>query len=124
MDVAAPHNWRRNMINKLALIALTAAATCVLAANTTYKVSLLQNSIVDGKQLKAGDYKIEINGSTATLKQGKKAIEVPAREETSSNKFAVTEIQFDNKNDLQEIHVGGTTTTIIFTQNQTPGVGE
>jgi hypothetical protein len=112
------------MLKKFALTALAAGATLAVAATPTYKVSLLQNATVDGKQLKAGDYKVEVNGNTAILKQGKKTIELPAREESASNKFAATEIQYDDKNDLQEIHIGGTATKIIFTQNQTPGAGE
>jgi len=106
-------------------LTLAASAFVAVAATPSYKVSLLENAIVDGKQVKAGDYKVELNGNTATLKHGKNVIEVPAHEETASNKFATTEIQFDNKNDLQEIHVGGTNTKIVFGgANQTAGGAE
>jgi hypothetical protein len=95
------------------------------AAGVTYKVSLLDDSIVAGKQVKAGDYKIELkDNSTAVLVHGKKSIEVPAKAETSPTKFSTTEIQYTNNNDLQEIRIGGTNTKIVFggTNSTTSGM--
>ncbi len=103
------------MSNKFVLTLLAAGAISLSAAAPTYKVSLLQNSIVEGKQLTAGDYKIEMKDSnTAVLKHGKQTIELPAREENAPQKFSSTEIQYTNNNDLQEIRIGGTNTKIVF----------
>jgi hypothetical protein len=85
------------------------------AAGVTYKISLLDDSVVGGQKVKAGDYKVELkDNNTAVLKEGKKSIEVPAKAETSPNKFSTTEIQYSNNNSLQEIRIGGTNTRIVF----------
>lgn len=99
----------------LALTLLAAGAMSLSAAGASYKVSLLQNSVIDGQQVKAGDYRVEMkDNNTAILKHGKTTIEVPAKEEASPTKFASTELQYNTNNALQEIHIGGSTTKIVF----------
>jgi hypothetical protein len=85
------------------------------AASGSYKVSLLDDSVIGGQQVKAGDYKVEIKDNrTAVLIHGKKSIEVRAKTETSPNRFSSTEIQYSNGKQVQEIRVGGTNTKIVF----------
>jgi hypothetical protein len=107
----------RKPILKKFVLTLTALGVFTLsAASRSYSVSLLQDSIVDGKQLKAGDYKLQMKDSnTAVLKHGKETVEVPAHEETAPQKFATTELTYTNNNDLQEVRIGSTTTKIVFT---------
>lgn len=113
------------MMKKAALGFFTAALMVAAAATGTFKVSLLQDSVVDGKMLKAGDYKVEMQNNVAVLKHGKNVVQLPAREETATQKFATTEIQYSNNNDLQEIRVGGTNTKIVFTgDNASVGGGQ
>ncbi len=108
------------MLNKFVLTFLAAGAIMASAASGTYKVSVLENSVIDGKQVKAGDYKIEMkDGNTAILKHGRDVVEVPAHEKTVANKFPTTELQYDNQNHLNQINIGGTKTAIVFT----PGAG-
>jgi hypothetical protein len=108
------------MLNRIALAFLTAGVMTMSAAGT-YKVSLHQNVTVSGKQLKAGDYKIEVkDNNTAVLKQGKNTIEVPVKTETADSKFATTQIQYTDGNNLQEIHVGGTNTKLVFGSPEKP----
>jgi hypothetical protein len=82
----------------------------------TYKVSLHQDAVVNGKQVKAGSYKIEVkDNNTAILSQGKKnTVEVPVKTETAQSKFASTQVQYTDGNNLQEIRVGGTNTKLVF----------
>ncbi len=102
-------------MTKFALTLAALGAMTATAATSTFKVSLLENSIVDGKQVKAGDYKLEFkDNNTAVLKHGKQTVAVPAREETAPTKYATTEMQYNNQNNLQEIHIGGTHTRIVF----------
>jgi hypothetical protein len=84
-----------------------------IAASNTYQVQIPEDSIVAGKTLKAGDYKIELQKNFAVIKQGKETIEVPAHGESVTKKFASTEIEYTNKN-IQEIRVGGSRTKIVF----------
>ena len=99
------------------VLTLTALGVFTLsAANRSYHVSILQDSIIDGKQVKAGDYKLEMKDSnTAVLKHGKTTVEVPAREETAPQKFPSTEMEYINNNNLRAVDIGSSTTKIVFT---------
>jgi len=90
------------------------AGTAFAAGSNSYKVNIFQDSVVDGKTLKAGDYKISMENGNAVIKQGKEVIEVPAREQTEPDKVASTELMYKDGTNLQEIRVGGTHTSIIF----------
>ena len=101
------------MLNKLILSLVTVGV--MIASAATYKVSIHQDSVVNGQSLKAGDYKVEVkDNNTAVLVKGKQSVEVPVRTETAPAKFASTQIQYADSNKLQEIRVGGTTTKLVF----------
>jgi hypothetical protein len=84
------------------------------AASNTYKVEIFQKSMVEGKTLKPGEYKVTFANGNATLKNGKDSIQVPARQENETNKVSETALTYDNNSNLQEIAVGGTHTKILF----------
>ena len=112
------------MLKKVLLALTTVGVMTLSAAGPTYKISLLDNSMVDGQQVKAGDYKVEIkDNNTVVLMHGKKSIEVPAKEETNPTKYATTEFQYSNNNVLQEIRIGGTSTKIVFAGANTTANG-
>lgn len=91
-----------------------ALAATAFAASNTFKINLSQDSVIEGKTFKAGDYKISMENGKAAIRQGKQSVEVPAREETGPNKVSSTELLYKDNTDLQEIHVGGTYTKIVF----------
>ncbi|HEX4167911.1 MAG TPA: hypothetical protein VHZ55_20800 [Bryobacteraceae bacterium] len=101
------------MLNKFVMTCLAAGAAVAFAASGTYKVDILDNTIVEGKQVKAGSYKIEIENNMAVLKHGKESIQVPAHTEQSTSKFSGTQIQYVD-NAMHEIRLGGTNTKIVF----------
>lgn len=84
------------------------------AASNTYKVEILQDSVIEGKAVKAGDYKVSMLNGNAVLKHGKDTIEVPAREVTATSKPASTELTYRDQTNLEEISIGGTHTKIVF----------
>lgn len=100
------------MLKRISLAAVVAAASLVASGNT-YKVNVLEDTTLNGKQIKAGDYKIELDGNTATLKRGKEVVAVPAHTEQAQTKYQSTAIKYVN-NAIEEIHIGGTTTKIVF----------
>jgi len=101
------------MKKTLVVVFLAVGATLFAAANT-YKVSLLQESVIDGKTFKAGDYKIVMENGNAVIKQGKETFELPARVETESGKALSTEITYKDNSVVKDIWVGGTRTKIVF----------
>lgn len=102
-------------MRKAALLSFVALATTAFAASSsTFKVNVLQDSVIGGKTLKAGQYKLSVENGNAVFKAGKDSIAVPAREETQANKVAATEMIYTDGSKLQEIRVGGTHTKITF----------
>jgi hypothetical protein len=102
------------MTTKLLLGFLAIGMTAAFGAKNTFKVNLVQDSVVDGKTVKAGTYRIAVENGNALMKSGKDSIELPAREVTESNKFNSTELTYTDNTTLHEIGVGGTHTKIIF----------
>ena len=100
------------MVKKL-LFGFASVALAVASAATTYSVTLYEPVVVNGSTLKPGDYKIEIQGSTALIKQGKTMTEAPVRIENNSNKFPTNTVRM-NGDRLSEIRVGGTHTRLVF----------
>ena len=101
------------MLNKLVLTFTTAGMLIAVAAAGSYKINVIEDTTVEGKQLKAGDYKVEVGNNTATLKHGKETITVPAHTEQAASKFPGTKIRYVD-NSIREINIGGTTTRIVF----------
>jgi hypothetical protein len=89
------------------------------AAGDTVKVNIFKDSVIDGKTIKAGDYKISMENGNAVLRHGKESIEVPAKEETGADKFSTTALTYRDNANLEEIDLGGTHTKIVF-ENSAP----
>lgn len=113
-----------NMLNtakKITFGLLTVGLMTASAAN--YRVSLHQDANVNGKQIKAGDYKIEVKDNMAVMKRGKETVEVPVRTETNASKFSSTQIQYADNNTVQEIRIGGTNTKLVFGNGESANTG-
>jgi hypothetical protein len=91
------------------------------ASAATYDVTLPDNVSVGKTQLKAGDYKLEMQGSMAVFKIGKKTIQVPATLAKNDQPFPST-IFLSQHSKLQEIDLAGTQDKIIFVA-PAPGAG-
>ena len=93
----------------LAALALAAAS----AAPAHYSLTLSTAQWVGDKQLKPGDYKVEVSGDKAVFKTGKTVVEVPATVQKNDKKYSLTTYQATDSK-IQEIDLGGTTTKIVF----------
>jgi hypothetical protein len=94
-----------------------ASLALLASAAPVYKVTLTEPAMIAGSAIKAGDYRIVVNGEKATLTSGKTSLEVPVKVETGSQKFGFTSVESRSEagqNILDDIHVGGTTTTLVF----------
>jgi hypothetical protein len=104
------------MKKRVFLIPLFFAAASFAQAATIYKVKLMDPVIADGKEIKAGEYKVEVNDSTAVFRNGKDSTEIKVKTETGDAKYNSTSVRYSQeggKYNLQEIHVGGTKTKIV-----------
>src|SRR5439155_10432836 len=99
------------------ILAFGTLALAIASAASSYRVTLFQPSYFGGKELKPGDYKIEVAGDKAVIKSGKDLLEAPVKVETSNEKFPSTAIRYANdsgKSRIEEIRFGGTNTKLIF----------
>ena len=110
-------------MKKVLLSSFVALGTVAFAASGTVKVNIFQDSVIEGKTVKAGQYKLSMENGNAVLTAGKQSVSVPAREETVPNKISSTQLIFTNNTTLQEIRLGGTNTKIVFDNGNTAHAG-
>jgi hypothetical protein len=99
-----------------AFVLMTAAAA--MAASKSYTVNLLAPATFGGVELQPGEYKVEVNDTTAVIHKGKVRGESPVKVESSESKYDTTSVRLDHatgKPKIQEIRVGGTKTKLVFT---------
>ncbi len=87
------------------------------ALAATHTVTLFQPSMVAGKELKPGDYKLTLENDKVTIQKGKEKVEVQVKVENSDTKFSSTSVRYASESGalkVQEIRLGGTTTKLIF----------
>ena len=88
-----------------------------VASAETYRVTLSQPSKIEGKQLKAGDYRLNVADSKLTIVKGKESVEVPVKVQTGTTKFDSTSVRYTGTGDkisIKEIRIGGTKTTLLL----------
>jgi hypothetical protein len=99
------------------LAVLFAIAALGVAAAETYKVTLFQPTVVQGKELQPGDYKLDLKNNVLVIADGKNSVETTVKVETSAQKFSTTTIRYataDGKYSIQEIRLGGTKTKLVL----------
>ena len=102
----------KQFVLAFAILSLAAAS-----AATSYKITLSQPSVVNGNQLKAGEYRLNVGQSKVTIANGKESVEVPVQVENTDQKFETTAIRYieeGGKQNISEIRIGGTKTKVIF----------
>jgi hypothetical protein len=97
------------------LFFLATAALGIANAATPYDVTILDNLSVGRTELKAGDYKVEMQGDKAVFKSGKKTVEIPATLGKSDQVFSST-VFVSQHSKLKEIDLGGTQDKIVFAE--------
>jgi hypothetical protein len=94
-----------------------ASLALLASAAPAYKITLTEPAVIAGTAVKAGDYRIVVNGDKATLTSGKTSLEVPVKVETGTQKFQYTSVESRTqagKTMVDDIQLGGTTTTLVF----------
>ena len=104
----------KKFVFSLATFALAAAS-----AAESHRLTLFSPATVNGQELKAGEYRLELEGSKAVIKRGKESVEAIVRIESADQKYSSTAVRFltgDGKNKINEIRLGGTKTRVVFEQ--------
>ena len=106
--------------------ALLSIAAAALAGAATYKVNMPVNTVIDGQELKAGDYKIEVTGESATIKGEGRTVAAKVTTETTDQKNDATSVkisQATGKNTVQSINIGGKNIKLVFDAAKTANGG-
>jgi hypothetical protein len=105
-------------MNKLMLGACVFSLGIATAAST-YHIKIADSTWVGQSELKPGEYDVKVDAAgKVTFKMGKNVIEAPAKIETSTSKFANTQLDTKTVNgqaQLKELDLGGTASKIVFT---------
>jgi len=107
----------KKFILLFAVLSVIAAFAGTIPAGPTYKITLLQTSVVKNTELKAGDYRVVVGSEKITIANGKQTLDVPCKIESADKKFEQTAIRYNQENGKQvvsEIRLGGTKTKLLF----------
>ncbi len=85
-----------------------------IASAASYNVTLTHPSSVKGTQLKAGDYRINVENDKVVFMKGKESVEAPVKIQNADKKYSVTAVRYAADNSILEIQVGGTKTALVF----------
>jgi hypothetical protein len=105
------------MLKRLLLV--FAIAGLAVASAKTYKIDLPQPAVLGDMQLAPGTYSVDVVDQKAVIRNGKMHGEAPVKVETADTKYSTTTLRFSNadgKMHLQEIHVGGSKTKLVFAE--------
>jgi hypothetical protein len=99
------------------------AAGIASAASSSYTVTLFDPISVGSTQLKAGEYKVEMQGDKAVFRMaGKTVAELPATMGTSDKKYQYTSLSSKDSK-LSEIDIAGTKSKILFAPEAEHAIG-
>lgn len=101
---------------KKLFVLFAASVSFVFAGAMSSKVTLFQPSLLNGVELKPGEYKLEVEGDKMVLRNGKTKAEAAVKSEQGDSKFGSTSIRYQNgdgKYRITEIRIGGTNTKLV-----------
>ena len=101
------------MMKKILFSFSTLALSSAFAASS-YHVTLFDQSTVAGKTLKPGDYKIQLKDNSVVLMHNKEVTEASAKTEDGNTKYDQTTVRYNDKHEITEIRLGGTTKKLVF----------
>jgi hypothetical protein len=93
-----------------------AIVALAVASAKTYSVTLFQDSVLAGTELKAGDYRLDVTDSKIVVKAGKQVVESAVKVEKGDSKYSSTTVRYansDGKYRIQEIRLGGTNLKLL-----------
>jgi len=106
------------------MLSLFVFALATALGASSYSLNLTKPAVVNGTELKAGDYKVELNGNKATIKNGKVSVVTDVViEELASKTYQSTAccVGEDGKYRLQELRLGGTNKKLILKESGKDG---
>ncbi len=105
-------------MKKLFAIAVLALSALTVASAKTYTIVLAHSTKAGTVQLKAGQYKLKVDGANAVFTDAKsQSFTTPVKVQSTEKKFEQTRVQTTTQGAdevLTEIDLGGSTTKLGF----------
>jgi hypothetical protein len=106
-----------SFVRSLALLAAIALAVPAFAKPFTKTISFSQAAKLGKSELKAGEYRLEIEGTKATVQKGKQVVaESEGRWEDRSSKSAYDSVLLGENSQVREVRFAGQTRVFVFSE--------
>ena len=101
----------------LALLSVIAIAVPVFAKPFSKTITISQNAKLGKADLKAGEYRLQIDGTKATVQRGKDVVaECEGRWEDRSSKSPYDSVLLDDGGQVKEVRFAGQTRVFVFSE--------
>lgn len=105
------------LVRSLALLAVIAFAVPAFAKPFAKTINLAQTAKLGKSELKAGEYRLQIDGNKATVQKGKQTIaESEGRWEDRSDKSAYDSVLVGENGQVREVRFAGQTRVFVFSE--------
>jgi hypothetical protein len=106
-----------SFVRSMALLAAIALAVPAFAKPFAKTISFSQTAKVGKSELKAGEYRLEIEGTKATVQKGKQVVaESEGRWEDRSVKSAYDSLLLGENGQVREVRFAGQTRVFVFSE--------
>ena len=105
------------LLRSLALLAAIALAVPAFAKPFAKTINLAQTAKLGKSELKAGEYRLQIDGNKATVQRGKQTLaESEGRWEDRSDKSAYDSVLVGENGQVREVRFAGQTRVFVFSE--------
>jgi len=106
-----------SFVRSMALLAAIAVAVPAFAKPFSKTISITQTAKVGKSELKAGEYRLEIEGNKATVQKGKEVVaESEGRWEDRSAKSDYNSVVLSETGKIMEVRFAGQTRVFVFSE--------
>ncbi len=105
-------------MKKVLMLAIGVAGLAT-AGTKSYSFDLYGPALLGATALAPGEYRVDIVDQKAVIRNGKTHCEAPVKVEGGDTKYGRTSVVFQNgdgKMHIQEVHIGGTKTRLVFSE--------
>jgi hypothetical protein len=106
-----------SFVRSMALLAAIALAVPAFAKPFAKTISISQTAKLGKSELKAGEYRLEIDGNKATVQKGRQVVaESEGRWEDRSSKAAYDSLLLSENGQVKEARFAGQTRVFVFSE--------
>ena len=106
-----------SFVRSIALLAAIAVAVPAFAKPFTKTISITQSAKVGKSELKAGEYRLAIEGNKATVQRGKEVVaESEGRWEDRSSKSEYNAVLIGENGQVREVRFAGQARVFVFSE--------